>query len=102
MYVAAGAMKEALAALREWQQADTAAMFLLACHEINAELLSSKSEEITDEPSANPPSPVREKPSFVLPRLGSDHEEVIAVSEYFGQYQRKLVHLCMDSQPLFN
>ncbi|RZC62025.1 hypothetical protein C5167_023760 [Papaver somniferum] len=102
LYVAAGAMKEALAALREWQQADTAAMFLLACHEINAELLSSKSEEITDEPSANPPSPVREKPSFVLPRLGSDHEEVIAVSEYFGQYQRKLVHLCMDSQPLFN
>ncbi|OUZ99877.1 hypothetical protein BVC80_9067g66 [Macleaya cordata] len=99
MYVAAGAMQEALAALREWQQADTAAMFLLACHEINAEIMSSKAEH-SDESSK--PLSIGEKQSFILPRLSPGHEDVIAVSEYFGQYQRKLVHLCMDSQPLFD
>ncbi|XP_019189532.1 PREDICTED: WD repeat-containing protein 11-like [Ipomoea nil] len=41
LYVAAGAFQEALAALREAQQPDTAAMFILACREIHAELLSS-------------------------------------------------------------
>ncbi|KAK4369931.1 hypothetical protein RND71_009406 [Anisodus tanguticus] len=34
-----------------------------------------------------------------LPGLNPESEDVDAVGEYYGQYQRKLVHLCMDSQP---
>ncbi|KAL6006260.1 hypothetical protein ACLOJK_040306 [Asimina triloba] len=85
LFVAAGALHEALAALRDAQQPDTAAMFLLACHEINAEFLSkSRNSEESSIPLA------REKLSFVLPGMNPDHEDVLAVSEYFGQYQRKL------------
>ncbi|XP_039688685.1 WD repeat-containing protein 11 isoform X3 [Medicago truncatula] len=40
LYVAAGALQEALAALREAQLPDTAAMFILACREIHAEIIS--------------------------------------------------------------
>ncbi|KAL1195386.1 hypothetical protein V5N11_019949 [Cardamine amara subsp. amara] len=68
LYVAAGSLQEALAALREVQQPDTVAMFVLAL----------------------PPD---------LPGLEPGKEEETAVCEYFQQYQRKLVHLCMDSQP---
>ncbi|PIA57024.1 hypothetical protein AQUCO_00600031v1 [Aquilegia coerulea] len=95
LYVAAGALQEALAALRNAQQPDTAAMFLLACHEINAEF--SKSGLSDDESSSD-----EERQSFVLPSSSLRHEDVTAVSEYYGQYQRKLVHLCMDLQPLFD
>lgn len=93
LYVAAGALQEALAALRGAQQPDTAAMFVLACREIYAEIIanSEKSDDesgsLTDNMPAN------------LPGLSPEHEDAIAVGEYFGQYQRKLVHLCMDSQP---
>ncbi|XP_042498165.1 WD repeat-containing protein 11 isoform X2 [Macadamia integrifolia] len=97
LYVAAGALQEALAALRDAQQPDTAAMFLLACHEINIEI-SSKLEN-SDEPSK--PS-TEDGKSFILPLLNPEHEDVLAVSEYYGQYQRKLVHLCMDSSPTFD
>ncbi|AET03616.1 phosphopantetheine attachment site protein [Medicago truncatula] len=63
-------MTQSLASLREAQLPDTGAMFILACREIHAEIVSDLG--ITD---------------------------VVAVDEYFGQYQRKLVHLCMDSHP---
>jgi hypothetical protein len=31
-----------------------------------------------------------------------NEEDLIAVSEVFGQYQQKLVHLCMDMEPTVN
>ncbi|KAI4377162.1 hypothetical protein MLD38_014839 [Melastoma candidum] len=90
LYVAAGALPEALAAIRDAHQPDTAAMFILACREIHATFL------------ANSNDPSLEENPFKLPGLDPDSEEVIAVGEYYGQYQRKLVHLCMDSQPSFD
>lgn len=93
MYVAAGALQEALAALREAQHPDTAAMFILACREIHSEIVSELGQS-DDESSSS----TKEK-SLKLPGLDPANEDVIAVGEYFGQYQRKLVHLCMDSQP---
>lgn len=92
LYVAAGSLQEALAALKEVQQPDTVAMFVLACNEIHSELvneLSSQDEEGTGEGTV----------MTDLPGLEPEKEEVAAVCEYFQQYQRKLVHLCMDSQP---
>ncbi|KAK9141734.1 hypothetical protein Syun_011134 [Stephania yunnanensis] len=96
LYVAAGALQEALAALRDAQQADTAAMFLLACQEICAEILQ-KSDGLDDESI-----PLAGAEQSILLRLNLKKEDVEAVNEYFGQYQRKLVHLCMDLQPLFD
>ncbi|KAK6941674.1 hypothetical protein RJ641_027051 [Dillenia turbinata] len=93
LYVAAGALQEALAALRESQQPDTAAMFIVACREIHTEIISSL--ENSDELSTS----VANDKQLYLPGLDAENEDVIAVSEYYGQYQRKLVHLCMDSQP---
>ncbi|KAK1265665.1 hypothetical protein QJS04_geneDACA016164 [Acorus gramineus] len=94
LYVAAGAFHEALAALRDAQLPDAAAMFLLACQEINAEILSKSGD--SDESSAE------QKQQFVLPGMDRQHEDVVAVSEYYGHYQRKLVHLCMDAAHLFD
>lgn len=93
LYVAAGALQEALAALREAQLPDTAAMFILACREIHAEVVSNLG--IPDDESS---SSVKDE-LLNLCALDPKNEDVIAVDEYFGQYQRKLVHLCMDSQP---
>ncbi|KAL8497878.1 hypothetical protein ACS0TY_021287 [Phlomoides rotata] len=91
LYVAAGALQEALAALRQAQLPDTAAMFVHVCREIHAEFLShlDSDEEATS---------LKDKVSN-LPGLNPESPDVVAVGEYFGQYQRKLVHLCMDSQP---
>lgn len=94
LYVAAGALQEALAALREAQLPDTAAMFILACREIRAEIVSDLSIMDDDESSSS----VNDK-ILNLQALDPVNEDVIAVDEYFGQYQRKLVHLCMDSHP---
>ena len=91
LYVAAGAMQEALASLREAQLPDTAAMFILACREIHAEIIAKLGN--TDEEVNSGKNLLR------LPGLDPENEDVIAVGEYYGQYQRKLVHLCMDSQP---
>lgn len=88
LYVAAGALPEALASLRGAQQPDTAAMFIRACQEIHSEYLSSLDDELR-----SPDKLVN------LPGLNPESEDVHAVGEYYGQYQRKLVHLCMDSQP---
>ncbi|XP_057768049.1 uncharacterized protein LOC130988263 [Salvia miltiorrhiza] len=90
LYVAAGALQEAMAALRQAQLPDTAAMFILVCREIHAEFLAQLDSE--DDATS------KEKVS-TLPGLDPSNEEVVAIGEYFGQYQRKLVHLCMDSQP---
>lgn len=94
MYVAAGAMQDALMALRDAQQPDTAAMFMLACHEIYADFVASL--DFMEEASS---SATTKGKLFVLPGLDPNNDEVIAVGEYFGLYQRKLIHLCMDSQP---
>lgn len=92
LFVAAGALQEALAALREAQQPDSAAMFILACREIHEEIITNLSNSDDD-----PGSSVNNLTN--LPGLDPENEDVIAVGECFGQYQRKLVHLCMDSQP---
>ncbi|KAL6954222.1 hypothetical protein U1Q18_028350 [Sarracenia purpurea var. burkii] len=93
LYIAAGALQAALAALREAQQPDTAAMFILACREIHADITSSLDLEEGESRSST-----KDK-TLLLPGLNPENEDVIAVGEYFGQYQRQLVHLCMDSQP---
>ncbi|GAB4832842.1 hypothetical protein Ancab_006857 [Ancistrocladus abbreviatus] len=93
LYTAAGALQEAMAALRMAHQPDTAAMYIIACREIHADILSNLGDG--DEESA---SSVNDK-LLALPVLSPENEEVIAVGELYGQYQRKLVHLCMDSQP---
>ncbi|XP_012458986.1 uncharacterized protein LOC105779645 [Gossypium raimondii] len=89
LFVAAGAIQEALAALREAQQPDTAAMFILACREIHKQFITNLggSEDETNDSVVD------------LPGLSPGNDDVIAVGEYFGEYQRKLVHLCMDAQP---
>ncbi|KAJ7956722.1 WD repeat-containing protein 11 [Quillaja saponaria] len=92
-YVAAGALQEALAALREARQPDTAAMFVLACRETHAEIIAGLGDS-DDESNSS----VKNK-LLNLPGLDPENEDVVAVGEYYGQYQRKLVHLCMDSQP---
>ncbi|XP_008809225.1 WD repeat-containing protein 11 isoform X2 [Phoenix dactylifera] len=97
LYVAAGALPEALSALRNAQQPDTAAMFLLACHEINAQI-ASKSRPLDEQLESS----LEMKQKFHLPSRNLEDEDLIAVSEYYGQYQRKLVHLCMDAVPLFD
>lgn len=94
LYVAAGALQEALATLRESQQPDTAAMFILACREIHAEFISNL-ENSDDESDSN----TLKNKLLKLPGLDPENDDVIAVGEYYGQYQRKLVHLCMDSLP---
>ncbi|VYS59143.1 unnamed protein product [Arabidopsis thaliana] len=96
LYVAAGSLQEALAALREVQQPDTVAMFVLACQEIHSEIITELSTQDEESESASGDGTV---PLPDLPGLESGKEEVTAVCEYFQQYQRKLVHLCMDSQP---
>ncbi|KAJ0985697.1 hypothetical protein J5N97_004053 [Dioscorea zingiberensis] len=81
LYVAAGALHEALATLRNAQQPDTAAMFLLACHEINSQV-SCKSQD-SDESTG-------EKQKFFLPGKSMGDEDLIAVSEYYGRVPTKI------------
>ncbi|PKA64675.1 hypothetical protein AXF42_Ash007422 [Apostasia shenzhenica] len=97
LYVAAGSLNEALAALRDAKLPDTAAMFLLACHEIYATLQTES--QCSDEPLDGI---IDGKRKFILPSKNLNDDDVAAVTEYFGEYQRKLVHLCMDSVPLFD
>lgn len=96
LYVAAGALQEVLVALREAQQPDTAAMFILACREIHEEVIANvgNSDDVS--------SSLTKDKLRNLPGLDPDNEDVIAVGEFYGQYQRKLVHLCMDSQPFLD
>lgn len=93
LYVAAGAFREALTALREAHQPDTAAMFIVACREIQSDILANM-----DDADREPGSLIKER-LLGLPELSPENEQVIVADELYGQYQRKLVHLCMDSQP---
>ncbi|CAH9089514.1 unnamed protein product [Cuscuta epithymum] len=98
LYVAAGALQEALAVLREAQQPDTAALFILACREIHGEFLLS-STELDDESR----SLVNDKlMNLVGGVFNPENEDAIAVGDFYEQYQRKLVHLCMDSHPFYD
>ncbi|CAH8386239.1 unnamed protein product [Eruca vesicaria subsp. sativa] len=74
LYLAIGAFKEALAAFRNAEQPETAAIFILACQETLANSWS----------------------------IDDDNEDVIAVTKLYELYQEKLVHLCMDSPPFFH
>lgn len=96
LYVAAGALADAFAALRDARQPDTAAMFLLACHEIYTQISSNS------ETSVETYEDMEEKQRFQLPSRNLDDDDIKAVSEFFGEYQRKLVHLCMDAIPIFD
>lgn len=96
LYVAAGALVEAFEALRDARQPDTAAMFLLACHEIYSQV--SPKSQIDVETSIT----VDEKESFQLPLWNLEDEDLKAISEFYGEYQRKLVHLCMDATATFD
>ncbi|PWA58946.1 transducin family protein / WD-40 repeat family protein [Artemisia annua] len=91
LYIAAGSLQDALAALREAQQPDTAAMFIIACREIHSEYIENL------DPNKESDSLIKEK-LLVLPGLNPENEDVKAVGELYGQFQQKLVHLCMDSQ----
>ncbi|KAK9073807.1 hypothetical protein SSX86_006401 [Deinandra increscens subsp. villosa] len=92
LYVAAGSLQDALSALREAQQPDTAAMFIIALREFHAEFIQNLNPENYSD------SLIKER-LLVLPGLNPENEDVIAVGELYGQFQQKLVHLCMDSQP---
>lgn len=96
LYVAAGAFQEALAALREAKLPDTAAMFVVACNEIHAEIISGLVDSEGESESST------QAKHLNLPGLEPENEDVVAVEEFYGHYQRKLVHLCMDSQPSFD
>ncbi|KAG0455304.1 hypothetical protein HPP92_024596 [Vanilla planifolia] len=98
LYVASGALNVALGVLRNAKLPDSAAMFLVACHEIYAQILRSESQ-YSDEQLEEM---VNTKSKFLLPSKSLEDDDVVAVSEFYGEYQRKLVHLCMDSMPLFD
>ncbi|PUZ73984.1 hypothetical protein GQ55_1G029800 [Panicum hallii var. hallii] len=100
LYVAAGALPEALDTLRKNQRPDTAAMFLLACHEIYSQIAveSEPTEDTTEDTSGSELTPEQTK-KLRFPSKNVAEEDLIAVSEVFGQYQQKLVHLCMDTEP---
>lgn len=95
LYVAAGAFREAFAALRGAHQPDTASMFTVACREIYNDILANM-----EFPEQDSGSSVKDQ-LLVLAELSPENEEVMAAGELYGLYQRKLVHLCMDSQPSF-
>ncbi|KAL9242449.1 hypothetical protein vseg_016442 [Gypsophila vaccaria] len=96
LYVAAGSFREALTALREAQQPDTAAMFIVACREIHGDILANMEHSEQGPESSSSSS---KDQLLMLPDLSPKNQEVIAADELYGQYQRKLVHLCMDSHP---
>ncbi|KAL4564018.1 hypothetical protein LXL04_028068 [Taraxacum kok-saghyz] len=95
LYIAAGSLQDALGALRRAQQPDTAAMFIIACREIHAEFIGNLDLEKESD------CLIKEK-LVVLAGLDPGNEDVIAAGELYGQFQQKLVHLCMDSQPFMD
>ncbi|KAF8685963.1 hypothetical protein HU200_043888 [Digitaria exilis] len=97
LYVAAGALPEALDTLRKNQRPDTAALFLLACHEIYSQI--TKESDPADDTSVSEPLTPEQAEKLQFPSKNVADEDLIAVSEVFGQYQQKLIHLCMDTEP---
>lgn len=103
LYVAAGALHEALAVLRDAQEPDTAAMFLLACHEIKMKVTSQKSGVECSVSQKSDSGDQGNADSLDLPGdLNKQKEDVSAVCEYYGHYQRTLVHLCTDLAPVLD
>ena len=99
LYVAAGALTDALAALRDAKQPDTAAMFLLACHESTMVALSDTTLNLEEEPPSITENIVVNE--LNLPGdLNKKKEEIRAVCEYYGQYQIALAHLCTGVAPV--
>uniref|UniRef100_A0A0E0CF77 Uncharacterized protein n=1 Tax=Oryza meridionalis TaxID=40149 RepID=A0A0E0CF77_9ORYZ len=94
---AAGALPEALETLRKNQRPDIAALFLLACHEIYSQI-TTESESSDDTPGSGSPT-LEQSPKLRFPSKNVDDEDLIAVSEVFGHYQQKLIHVCMDAEP---
>jgi hypothetical protein len=100
LFVGAGALAEALAALRNAQLPETSAMFLLACHEAKATARASLNKPAEDEQESKSNAGT-EGWSLDLPgSLNSQTEGVVAVCEYFGQYQRMLAHTVSGLQPV--
>ncbi|KAL2631416.1 hypothetical protein R1flu_016102 [Riccia fluitans] len=97
LFVASGALSEALAALRNAQLPDSSALFLLACHE-------AKQHAMSDLMSKEELDVSREKVEIAgleLPGDLSKHADgVVAVCEYFGQYQRMLAHTVTTVSPV--
>lgn len=111
LYVAAGALVDALAALRDAKQPDTAAMFLLACHESKVLALSQRMQTPEQESSSTGMQTLEQESSSTSgDKIGADwlnlpgdlnhkKEEIQAVCEYYGQYQIALAHLCTGVAP---
>ncbi|BFI33782.1 hypothetical protein AXG93_59s1230 [Marchantia polymorpha subsp. ruderalis] len=103
LYVAAGALSEALAALRNAQLPDSSALFLLACHEAKkyamADRLKAQMEpQETPEQMDAAHSNVLDLPGD----LNKHTDGVVAVCEYFGQYQRMLAHTVTSISPVID
>lgn len=77
--MAAGAFPEALVALREAQQPEAAAMFVVACHEIRKAFITDSQSDEESGPSVKEDVPP-------LPGLNSDNEDVIADRLEFSSY----------------
>ncbi|KAH7442491.1 hypothetical protein KP509_03G091500 [Ceratopteris richardii] len=101
LYVAAGALMDALAALRDAKQPDSAAMFLLACHEFNSSALSDEKGFSTMEAASGIENAQTVAKRLNLPGdLNEKEEEMNAVCEFYGQYQIALAHLCTGIAPV--
>ncbi|MCO5563310.1 hypothetical protein L7F22_016950 [Adiantum nelumboides] len=101
LYVAAGALADALAALRDAKQPDSAAMFLLACHELKSLALPQSLE--TSELEASWTNQVEENEAIGLNLPGDlnhKEEEMRAVCDFYGQYQIALAHSCTGVAPV--
>ncbi|CAK9202784.1 unnamed protein product [Sphagnum troendelagicum] len=83
--------------IRKANQPDTAAMFLLACHEAKVSARASMNAAAAFKDC--PPMIVHSKASantLDLPSKLPQHlEEIQALCEYYGQYQRLLAHMCI-------
>jgi hypothetical protein len=73
-------------------------MFLLACHEIYSQITVEAEPAAADDTSELELTP-KQNEKLRFPSKNVADEDLIAVSEVFGQYQQKLVHLCMDTEP---
>ncbi|KAJ7557212.1 hypothetical protein O6H91_05G117000 [Diphasiastrum complanatum] len=95
LFVSAGALSEALAALRNAQLPDAAAMFLIACHEAKTAAILNKPFKGNEDTGVPFQAAQTGVDMLDLPDdLNHQVEVVQSVCEYYGQYQRLLAHLC--------
>lgn len=105
LFVGAGALSEALAALRNAQLPDAAAMFLLVCHEAKGVARASTAAKLKGLETFDGGATGDGAGADLLDLPGDlnmQREDVRAVCEYFGQYQRLLAHLCTGVVPLID